>query len=197
MDENNKLQDKFSFWYRIVDTSLLNQKTDESQYANTVKKIADFDTVEDFWKIFQHLKKPEQLQNGIEFQLFKNEIKPLWEDEANQRGGRVSIKIKKDYTSLVWEEIIFNLIGGTLPEKIKEEINGLVLSIRKDYNFIQVWFKTYEKNNINEINKCLREILQIPNESELDVKPFQRTNDNNYYKKNYNYNKGGRYNKNN
>jgi hypothetical protein len=74
MDGNNKLQDKFSFWYRIVDTSLLNQKTDESQYANTVKKIADFDTVEDFWKIFQHLKKPEQLQNGIEFQLFKNYI---------------------------------------------------------------------------------------------------------------------------
>ena len=162
MDRNTKLQDKFSFWYRIVDTSLLNQKTDESQYANTVKKIADFDTVEDFWKIFQHLKKPEQLQNGIEFQLFKNEIKPLWEDEANQRGGRVSIKIKKDYTSLVWEEIIFDLIGGTLPEKIKEEINGIVLSIRKDYNFIQVWFKTFEKNNINEINKCLREKLQIP-----------------------------------
>ena len=32
MDGNNKLQEKFSFWYRIVDTNLLNHKTDESPF---------------------------------------------------------------------------------------------------------------------------------------------------------------------
>ena len=161
--DNIKFKDKFTFWYRIVDISLLKDKKGESQYANTVKKIADFDNVNDFWKIFQHMKKPENLQSGIEFHLFKNDIKALWEDESNEKGGRVSIKLKKDSSSLVWQEIILNFIGDNFNDKVKEEINGIVISIRKEFNFLQVWFKTYEKNNINEINKNLREILQIPN----------------------------------
>ena len=94
--DNIKFKDKFTFWYRIVDISLLKDKKGESQYANTVKKIADFDNVNDFWKIFQHMKKPEHLKNGIEFQLFKYNIKPLWEDESNKKGGRISIKLKKE-----------------------------------------------------------------------------------------------------
>ena len=198
--DNIKFKDKFTFWYRIVDISLLKDKKGESQYANTVKKIAYFDNVNDFWKIFQHMKKPENLQSGIEFHLFKNDIKALWEDESNEKGGRVSIKLKKDSSSLVWQEIILNFIGGNFNDKVKEEINGIVISIRKEFNFLQVWFKTYEKNNINEINKNLREILQIPNEVELDVKPFSKQNENErgYHKKNYNnysnnYNKIGRY----
>ena len=198
--DNIKFKDKFTFWYRIVDISLLKDKKGESQYANTVKKIADFDNVNDFWKIFQHMKKPENLQSGIEFHLFKNDIKALWENKKKKKGGRVSIKLKKDSSSLVWQEIILNFIGDNFNDKVKEEINGIVISIRKEFNFLQVWFKTYEKNNINEINKNLREILQIPNEVELDVKPFSKQNENErgYHKKNYNnynsnYNKIGRY----
>ena len=49
--DNIKFKDKFTFWYRIVDISLLKDKKGESQYANTVKKIADFENVNDFWKI--------------------------------------------------------------------------------------------------------------------------------------------------
>ena len=146
------------------------------------------------------MKKPEHLKNGIEFQLFKYNIKPLWEDESNKKGGRISIKLKKENSSLVWEEFILLLIGGNFPDKIKEEINGVLISIRRDFNFLQIWFKTFENNNINDINQCLRELLQIPNEVELDVKPFSKQNENErgYHKKNYNnynsnYNKIGRY----
>ena len=193
MESKLDLNEKFSFYYR-VDNSLLG-KVGNLQYENTVKKIADFETVEDFWKIFQHMKKPESLQSGIDFQLFKYNITPLWEDDSNKKGGRISIKLKKENSSLVWEEIILLLIGGDFPEKIRNEINGVLISVRKEFNFLQIWFKTYEKNNINEINNCLRELLQIPNEVDLDVKPFTKEkNEGGYYKKNYNnYNKGRYY----
>ena len=193
MESKLDLNEKFSFYYR-VDNSLLG-KVGNLQYENTVKKIADFETVEDFWKIFQHMKKPESLQSGIDFQLFKYNITPLWEDDSNKKGGRISIKLKKENSSLVWEEIILLLIGGDFPEKIRNEINGVLISVRKEFNFLQIWFKTYEKNNINEINNCLRELLQIPNEVDLDVKPFSKDkNEGGYYKKNYNnYNKGRYY----
>ena len=193
MESKLDLNEKFSFYYR-VDNSLLG-KVGNLQYENTVKKIADFDTVEDFWKIFQHMKKPESLQSGIDFQLFKYNITPLWEDDSNKKGGRISIKLKKENSSLVWEEIILLLIGSNFPQKIQNEINGVLISVRKEFNFLQIWFKTFEKNNINEINNCLRELLQIPNEVDLDVKPFTKEkNEGGYYKKNYNnYNKGRYY----
>jgi translation initiation factor 4E len=193
MESKLDLNEKFSFYYR-VDNSLLG-KVGNLQYENIVKKIADFDTVEDFWKIFQHMKKPESLQSGIDFQLFKYNITPLWEDDSNKKGGRISIKLKKENSSLVWEEIILLLIGGDFPEKIRNEINGVLISVRKEFNFLQIWFKTYEKNNINDINNCLREFLQIPNDVDLDVKPFSKDkNEGGYYKKNYNnYNKGRYY----
>ena len=187
------LPEKFSFYYRISDNSLLGNMGN-LQYESTVKKIADFETVEDFWKIFQHMKKPEHLKNGIEFQLFKYKIKHLWEDESNKKGERISIKLKKENWYLVWEEFILLLIGWNFSDKIKEEINGVLISIRRDFNFLQIWFKTFENNNINDINQCLRELLQIPNEVELDVKPFANNkNEGGYYKKNYNnYYKGWR-----
>ena len=193
MESKLDLNEKFSFYYR-VDNSLLG-KVGNLQYENTVKKIADFETVEDFWKIFQHMKKPESLQSGIDFQLFKYNITPLWEDDSNKKGGRISIKLKKENSSLVWEEIILLLIGNNFPQKIQNEINGVLISVRKELNFLQIWFKTFEKNNINEINNCLRELLQIPNEVDLDVKPFTKEkNEGGYYKKNYNnYNKGRYY----
>ena len=98
------------------------------------------------------MKEPETFHNGVEFQLFKNNIKSFWEDESNLKGGRISIKLKKENSSLVWEEFILLLIGGNFPDKIKEEINGVLISIRRDFNFLQIWFETFEKKNINDIN---------------------------------------------
>ena len=47
-----KLENKFSFWYRIDDIiqyQLQKQALDKIEYEDQVKKIAEFDNVEDFW----------------------------------------------------------------------------------------------------------------------------------------------------
>ncbi len=75
----------------------------------------------------------------------------MWEDEGNKNGGKISVKLKKDYTTIIWEEIILALIGGVLPQAVKDEINGVVVSIRKEYNILQVWFKTWNQNFISEL----------------------------------------------
>jgi len=183
MKSKNYLNEKYSFYYRLIEQNISNQKTDVTQYENSIKKIAEFNNIEDFWKIFQHIKKPEKLNNGIEIQLFKNEIKPLWEDELNKKGGRFSIKLKKELSFFVWEEIILHFIGGNINNKIKDEINGIIISIREDFCFLQIWFKKYEKNNINDISNYLRDILFIPKEIDLDVKSFTKHYDN-YYRRN-------------
>jgi translation initiation factor 4E len=75
----------------------------------------------------------------------------MWEDEFNKTGGKISIKLKKDYTTIIWEECILSIIGGVLPQIFKDEVNGVVVSIRKEYNILQIWFRNYQQNTITEI----------------------------------------------
>jgi translation initiation factor 4E len=84
--EKTKLKSRFAFWYRISEELYQTpQKTtiDQKEYENQVIKIAEFETIEDFWAIFQHLRKPDSCRPGIQFQLFRADIKPIWEDINN------------------------------------------------------------------------------------------------------------------
>ena len=169
------LEEKFTFWYRISEEANLlqpKQLLNKTEYETQVKKIAEFETIEDFWAIFQHLRKPDSCKPGIEFQMFKSHIKPMWEDEYNKQGGKISIKLRKGFTTIIWEEMIFALIGGILPKTVKDEINGIVVSSRKDCNVLQVWFKTFSHQISSEVQQCLRDLFQIPDEVDLEVRQF-------------------------
>ena len=174
--EKTKLKSRYVFWYRISEDYIYQNppktKLDKSEYENQIKKIAEFETIEDFWAIFQHLRKPDSCRPGIEFQLFRFGVKPIWEDDNNKNGGKVTIKLRKDFTTIIWEEMIFSLIGDVLPESIKNEINGIVVASRKDFNKLEIWFKNWsiEKNNI--IEKHIRDLLQMPPEVTLEFKQF-------------------------
>ena len=182
--KKTKLENRFSFWYRISDDIVQyqapKQTLDKKIYETQVKKIHEFDTVEDFWGIFQHLRKPDSCKPGIEFMMFKEPIKPMWEDENNKNGGKISIKLRKEYTTIIWEEMIFALIGGILPEEMKEEINGIVVSSRREFNTLQIWFKTFEERINNDLEQCIRDLLVIPPEVNLEFKQFNKS------KKDYN-----------
>ena len=186
-----KLENKFSFLYRIDENvQYPAQKTvmEKEKYESQVKKIADFDTIEEFWGIFQHLRKPDSCRPGIEYFMFKEPIKPMWEDENNKNGGRFSIKLKHGYTTIIWEEMIFALIGGILPKEMKDEINGIVVTSRKEFNTLQIWFKTYEEKIIKDLEQCIRDLLVIPSEVNLDTKPFNKKEYGNNINKNNNNN---------
>jgi len=30
----------------------------------------------------------------------------MWEDDGNKNGGKFSLKLKKDYTTIIWEELV-------------------------------------------------------------------------------------------
>ena len=188
--QKTKLSNKYVFWFRISEdilkTQFPKQALDTSEYESQVKKIAEFDTIEDFWAVYQHIKKPDNCKQGIEIQLFKENIKPMWEDELN-----------KGYTTIIWEELILGIIGNILPKEINEGINGIVFSSKKESNILQIWFKDYNKNYYAELEQCIRDLIQIPNEVPIDIKKFfyeddfkkgfnnEKNNQNNYENKKY------------
>ena len=186
--KKTKLSNKYVFYFRVSEEILKNQfpkqAIDTSEYESQVKKIAEFDTIEDFWAIYQHIKKPDNCKQGIEIQMFKDNIKPMWEDEFNKNGGKLSIKLNKGYTTIIWEELILGIIGNILPKEISEGINGIVFSSKKESNILQIWFRRYNKNYTTELEQCIRDLIQIPNEVPIDIKKFFRDED---FKKGSNY----------
>lgn len=192
-DPNNpksKLSPKFSFWVRISEEMINNQLTktniNTNEYESQVKKLAEFNSIEEFWKIYQHIKKPDACRPGIDIQLFKNPIKPMWEDEYNKNGGRISLKLRKDFSTIIWEEILLAMIGNILPKEISDEINGVLISVKKKYNGLQIWFKNYNKKITLELERCIRDLIQIPQEVPLEIKQFFPENKNNNWDKNKN-----------
>ena len=175
-NQKTKLANKYVFWFRISEDILKNQfpkqSIDTSEYESQVKKIGEFDTIEDFWSIYQHIKKPDKCKQGIEIQLFKDPIKPMWEDEYNKKGGKLTLKLNKGYTTIIWEELILGIIGNILPNEISEGINGIVFSSKKESNILQIWFRDYNKNYYAELEQCIRDLIQIPNEVPIDIKKF-------------------------
>ena len=193
MSTVKKLSNKFVFWYHIIDNS------SSEDYKAQIKKLAEFDTLDDFWAIFQYLKKPDDYKQPVEMQLFKEGIKPMWEDENNKNGGKIALKLRKEYTNLVWEELVFAFIGGYLAKEIKDEINGLVINCKKDFNTLQIWTKSFNVEVTSGIEKNIREILNIPPEVVLEIKQFNmqykehNSNYSNYNNYNNNYNYKGNY----
>ena len=185
-----KLENKFVFWYHII-----NNTPSDQDYKAQIKKLAQFDTLENFWAIFQYLKKPDDIKQPIEFQLFKEGIAPMWEDDQNKNGGRIALKLRKEYSNLVWEELVFAFIGGYFAKEIKNEINGLVINCKKDFNTLQIWTKSFSDEVTSGIEKNIREILSIPKEVVLDIKPFsmQQNKEYNSYHSYNNYNNYNNY----
>lgn len=40
------------------------------------------------FSLYNHIKPPSDIKAGNDYSLFKKGIRPMWEDEANNQGGR-------------------------------------------------------------------------------------------------------------
>lgn len=57
--------------------------------------VSTFNTVEDFWSLFTHIKQPSEVNVGSDYSLFKENIRPMWEDKGNKNGGRWMLTLSR------------------------------------------------------------------------------------------------------
>lgn len=60
-------------------------------YNSEVKQLCTVSCVEEFWGIYQRLKRPGELGNISDYHFFKKDIRPIWEVcliNAGQPEGR-------------------------------------------------------------------------------------------------------------
>lgn len=113
------LQYNYTFWYSRRTPS---RPANTQSYEQNIRQMGTVASVEQFWKFYSHLVRPGDLTGHSDFHLFKEGIKPMWEDEANKNGGKWIIRLRKGLASRFWENIILAMLGEQF--MVGEEICG-------------------------------------------------------------------------
>ena len=128
MDYN--LKDKWILWYHSI--------TDNSWTKSSYKELSK---VENFFD-YQHIKeifKQDHYQNGMFFYMKEN-IFPNWEDPDNRSGGCISFKVPSRDIIEEWNDLLLRCISNNILNENNNEINGISISPKKEFNIIKIWF---------------------------------------------------------
>ncbi|XP_029024794.1 eukaryotic translation initiation factor 4E type 2-like isoform X1 [Betta splendens] len=160
------LQYNYTFWYSRRTPS---RPASSQSYEQNIRQIGTVASVEQFWKLYSHLVRPGDLSGHSDFHLFKEGIKPMWEDESNRSGGKWIIRLRKGLANRFWENIILAMVGEQF--MVGEEICGAVVSIRFQEDILSIWNRTSsDQITTSRIRDTLRRVLNLPANTIMEYK---------------------------
>ena len=165
-DQICKLNYCFTFWFSYFKE---NQQKQVDDYEDNLRQIGNFNTAEEFWGYYQHIRRPDSLPKGCEFLLFKEGIKPLWEDENNAGGGRFVLHIKKIFANKTWEDILLALI---ITDEKHERLNGVVINVKGWEVLLSIWLKKLTDEQLEYYRKWIRNALGMTEYIKIEWKEF-------------------------
>ncbi|OKP01040.1 Eukaryotic translation initiation factor 4E type 2 [Penicillium subrubescens] len=136
-----------------------------SDYEKSTVPLASISSVESFWAVYSHLKRPSLLPTVSDYHIFKKGIRPVWEDEANKRGGKWIVRLKKGVADRYWEDLLLALVGDQFAEA-GDEVCGAVLSVRGGEDVLSVWTKNDGGRNI-KIRETIKRMLAFPADTNI------------------------------
>lgn len=153
----NRLQHTYCLWFSRKGTQ--RAATDYSKSLHVVGRCA---SVQQWWSLYSHLIRPTALKPYRELSLFKQGIKPMWEDPANSKGGQWVIRLRKNKIERAWENVCMAMLGEQF--LVGDEICGIVLQTKYPVS-----------RNISHIYSPLRSIAEpVMPESAPRCQEFKR-----------------------
>ncbi|KAF6010048.1 eukaryotic translation initiation factor 4E [Brettanomyces bruxellensis] len=163
------LNSKWTLWYTkpAVDKN--------ESWADLLKPIVSFDTVEEFWGIYHAVPKAVDLPLKSDYHLFRNDIKPEWEDTANAEGGKWSHQFRSKNIDIheIWTRALLSVIGETIEDDDQTEVNGVVLNVRRNGFKIGLWTKSCDIEKLKPIGTRFKKVLKL---SDRDTIEFMKHN---------------------
>jgi len=118
-------------------------------WNDLLKEVITFNSVEEFWGVYNNIAPVSELALKSDYHLFKEGVRPEWEDLQNKHGGKWSYQFK-DKRSIpideLWLHVMLAAIGETLEEEEDGELMGVVVNVRKGFYRIGVWTRTIGKS---------------------------------------------------
>jgi len=109
------------FFFRLIPVFLATNsesKGSESEnagtagdYSSSIKHLSTVSTISEFWSTYDYMLRPSALVATTDYHMFRGGISPTWEDEANEKGGKWVVRVRKGLSSQYFEWLIFALIG--------------------------------------------------------------------------------------
>jgi translation initiation factor 4E len=134
-----------------------------SDWTENLKQCGSFDSVESFWRAFNNLKPASELTVNSNYSVFRYGVEPSWEDPANTEGGKfVYTLLKKDSKQgkcdEAWLFTVLAMIGETM-DATGDQVNGAVVSIRKQQDRVALWLKSSDRDTCIEIGERWKKVL--------------------------------------
>jgi translation initiation factor 4E len=136
-----------------------------SDYEKSIKPLCRIPTIEAFWSVYVHLKPPSNLPNVSDYHIFREGIRPVWEDEENKRGGKWTMRLKKGVADRYWEDLLLAMTGDQFGEA-SDEVCGAVVSVRPGEDVFSIWTKNDGGRNI-KIRETIKRALSLPPDTNL------------------------------
>ncbi|TIC74217.1 eukaryotic translation initiation factor 4E class I [Wallemia mellicola] len=140
-------------------------------WLDDTKEVITFDSVEEFWGLYNNILPPTHLPQKANYYLFKRGIRPAWEDEANADGGKWSVQFPRekwrDRIDRLWLDTMLSAIGETLEGDLSENpsddlITGVIISTRPNFYRLAIWTRqtTSVNTELTEEEKDLFERME-------------------------------------
>lgn len=88
--DQHELEHVWVFWYLIP-----NRSGQTNNWGEYLHPLHSFQTIEGFRRILNSIEHPGKLLKGCRYYIFRDKIKPLWEDPGLNGGKQVSLEIEK------------------------------------------------------------------------------------------------------
>lgn len=149
VEGKHEIENEWTFWY--VYTLSHNEKKKQikkgkkgRQNEYILHEVYSFNTIEDFWKMYNNIYSVEEIMPNTDYMLFKKGIRPEWEDLQNRNGGKwvVTLPIEEDMEEEVgqaWIKSLVSIISCQLDTIENNIICGIVLSVREKHLRLSLW----------------------------------------------------------
>lgn len=162
--KKHPLETKWTLWFDNP-----NGKQKQTTWGQTLRAVYTFDTVEDFWCLYNNIIPPSRLSYGSDLHLFREGIEPKWEDPRCEHGGKWTAMIPKGQPQMLdsaWLHAVLACIGEQFDEG--EEVCGVVVNVRPKQYRISLWTKTAANEAVQvTVGKQLKEVLSMPDNVKL------------------------------
>lgn len=121
------LINKWTLWYTKPPTP---GQRGADAWADNLKEVITFDSVEEFWgcanpsylmlvsdqaRVYNNIAKATELSQKSDYHLFKQGVRPEWEDKQNQKGGKWAFQSKgasKEHLDDMWLYSVRPIVHG-------------------------------------------------------------------------------------
>lgn len=168
------LNSRWTLWYTKP------QVNKSENWHDLLKPVITFSSVEEFWGIYNSIPTANQLPLKSDYHLFKEGIKPEWEDEQNAKGGRWqhSFANKRDVSTVIndlWLRGLLSVIGETI-EDDENEVNGIVLNVRKQAIRVGIWTRDTDESKLRTVGERFKKVLKLTDDQKVDFMSHDASN---------------------